>query len=273
MIFLFDSLSIIKSALRFYKTTFRFYKSEPGSYKTKLQIWKLVSFFLSLRIEELSFYLTQLTKYMAKYIKQEMSDLNGKGEEKVYYRMKIQRNIDTKEFAAEVNRYNTLINKALIENVMANSMEVLARLLGEGYSVSLDGLGTFKAALGLKEEKEMDSFEDNEPKRNARSLQLTDVKFKADKALICEANKHCKLQREGESRLRHSPYTKEERLKLALNYLDKYGAMKVANYMEMTGLSHTKATLELQEFRRDVTSGITTIGKRSTLVYVKCTVE
>lgn len=208
---------------------------------------------------------------MAKYIKQEMSDLSGKGEEKVYYRMKIKRNIDTKEFAAEVNRYNSMMNKALVENVMVNSMEVLARLLGEGYSVTLDGLGTFKASLGLKDEKEMDSFEDNEPKLNARSLQLTDVKFKADKLLIREANSHCKLQREGESRLRRSPYTKEERLKLALDYLDKYGAMKVANYMEMTGLSHTKATLELQEFRNDTASGITTIGKRSTLVYVKRT--
>ena len=210
---------------------------------------------------------------MAKYIKQEMSDLNGKGEEKVYYRMKIQRNIDTKEFAKEVNRYNTLMNKALVENVMTNAMEVLARLLGEGYSVTLDGLGTFKASLGLKDDKEMDSFEENEPKLNARSLQLTDVKFKADKVLIREANRNCKLQREGESRLRHSPYSKEERLKLAQDYLDKYGAMKVADYVEMTGLSHTKATLELQEFRHDVTSGITTIGKRSTLVYVKRTEE
>lgn len=238
-----------------------------------MKIWKFVSFFLSLRIEESSFYLTQLSKYMAKYIKQEMPDLKGTGEEKVYYRMKIQRNIDTKAFAAEVNRYHSMMNRALVENVMANSMEVLARLLGKGYSVTIDGLGTFKASLGLKDEKGMDSFEENAPKLNARSLQLTDVKFKADKELIREANSHCKLQREGESRLRHSPYTKEERLKLAQDYLDRYGAMKVADYMEMTGLSHTKATMELQEFRRDAASGITTIGKRSTLVYVKRTEE
>ena len=83
---------------------------------------------------------------MAKYIKQEMTDLNGKGEEKVYYRMKTERNIDFKSFAKEVNRYHSIMNRALVENVMTNAMDVLARLLGEGYSVSIDGLGTFKAA-------------------------------------------------------------------------------------------------------------------------------
>lgn len=210
---------------------------------------------------------------MAKYIKQEMTDLNGKGEEKVYYRMKTERNIDFKSFAKEVNRYHSIMNRALVENVMTNAMDVLARLLGEGYSVSIDGLGTFKAAIGLKDDKEMDTFDGNESKRNARSLQLTNVNFKADKALIREANNHCKLERAGESRLCHSPFSKEERLKMAQEYLEKHGAMKVADYVEMTQLSRTKATLELKEFRHDASTGIDTIGRRSTLVYVKRTDE
>lgn len=210
---------------------------------------------------------------MAKYIKQEMTDLNGKGEEKVYYRMKTERNIDFKSFAKEVNRYHSMMNRALVENVMTNAMDVLARLLGEGYSVSIDGLGTFKAAIGLKDDKEMDTFDGNESKRNARSLQLTNVNFKADKALIREANNHCKLERAGESRLCHSPFSKEERLKMAQEYLEKHGAMKVADYVEMTQLSRTKATLELKEFRHDASTGIDTIGRRSTLVYVKRTDE
>ena len=210
---------------------------------------------------------------MAKYIKQEMTDLNGKGEEKVYYRMKTERNIDFKSFAKEVNRDHSMMNRALVENVMTNAMDVLARLLGEGYSVSIDGLGTFKAAIGLKDDKEMDTFDGNESKRNARSLQLTNVNFKADKALIREANNHCKLERAGESRLCHSPFSKEERLKMAQEYLEKHGAMKVADYVEMTQLSRTKATLELKEFRHDASTGIDTIGRRSTLVYVKRTDE
>ena len=208
---------------------------------------------------------------MAKYIKQEMPDLSGKGEEKVYYRMKTEGNISFKDFAKEVNRYHSIMNRALVENVMTNAMDVLARLLGKGYSVSLDGLGTFKATLGLKPDKEMDTFDEDDTKRNARSLQLTNVNFKADKVLIREANKHCKLEREGESRLCRSPFSKEQRLKLAQDFLAKNGAMKVIDYVQLTGLSRTKATLELKEFRRDASTGIDTIGRRSTLVYVRKT--
>ena len=79
------------------------------------------------------------------------------------------------------------------------------------------------------------------------------------------------MERAGESRLHHSPYSKEERLKLALQYLEKNGAMRVADYMELTGLSRTKATLELKEFRQDTSTGITFVGRRSTIVYVKVT--
>lgn len=121
----------------------------------------------------------------------------------------------------------------------------------------------------MEEDKELDTLNGNETKRNARSLQLKGVNYRADKEFIKQARKHCKLEREGVARIHRSPYTKEERLKLALEYLEKHGAMKVANYMEMTGLSRTAATLELQEFRRDTTSGIDFIGRGSAKVYVK----
>lgn len=206
---------------------------------------------------------------MAKYIKQEMVDLNGKGEVKAYYRMKTNRNIDFRELAMHVQQHHSIMNRGLVENVMSTVVDSLAELLGEGYSVTIDGLGTFKASLGLKRDKEMDTFDGEDSKRNARSLQLTGINFKVDKALVREANSYCKLEREGESRLHHSPFTREERLALAQEYLNQNGAMKVKNYMELTGLSHTKAILELKQFRQDASTRITTIGRRSTLVYVK----
>ena len=210
---------------------------------------------------------------MAKYIKQEMIDLSGKGEEKVYYRMQSEGNIGFKEFAQYVGRHNNVMNKALVENVMAYAMESMAELLGKGYSVTIDGLGTFKASIGLEENKEMDSFDGDDTKRNARSLRLNGVNYRADKALIREANRHCKLERAGESRLHHTSYTKEERLKMALQYLEEHGAMRVVQYMELTGLSRTKATLELKEFRQDASTGITFIGQGRAKVYVKASEE
>jgi hypothetical protein len=49
--------------------------------------------------------------------------------------------------------------------------------------------------------------------------------------------------------------------------------MRVVEYMELTGLSRAKATLELKEFRQDASSGITYIGRGSAKVYVKASEE
>ena len=206
---------------------------------------------------------------MAKYIKQEMIDLSGKGEEKVYYRLQTERNIDFNELTLQIEEHHNLMNRGLVKSVMAYVVDEMAELLGKGYSVTIDGLGTFRASIGLEEDKDMDTFDGDDTKRNARSLRLTGINYRTDKELIKKANRHCKLERAGESRLHHTPYSKEERLKLAQQYLEEHGAMRVVEYMELTGLSRTKATLELKEFRQDTSSGITFVGQGSAKVYVK----
>ena len=206
---------------------------------------------------------------MAKYIKQEMIDLSGKGEEKVYYRLQTERNIDFKELTQQIEEHHNLMNRGLVKSVMAYVVDEMAELLGKGYSVTIDGLGTFRASLGLEEDKEMDTFDGDETKRNARSLHLNGVNFQADKKLVRNASRRCKLERAGVVRVNRSPYTKEERLQKALEYLQSHGAMKVKNYMEITGLSHTVAAKELSAFEHDATSGITSIGRFAGKVYVK----
>ena len=39
-------------------------------------------------------------------------------------------------------------------------IEQLAYEISNGYSVKIDGLGTFSAKLGVRKDKEMDSFDD-----------------------------------------------------------------------------------------------------------------
>lgn len=206
---------------------------------------------------------------MAKYIKQEMNDLNGKGETRAYYRLQTTRNIDATEFVSTLCRNYKGISEGDAIRVLVSAAEHLAELLGKGYSVSIDKIGNFKATIGLEPDKEMDSFDSNDPKRNARSLRLNGVNFRADKELVYNANKHCNLERGHEVRLYRSPYTKEQRLKLALEYLEKNKFMKVMDYMKLTGLSRTTSTTELQEFRHDPTSGIGFIGRGSAKTYIK----
>ena len=206
---------------------------------------------------------------MAKYIKQEMPDIRQTGEKKVYYRLKTERNIGSDEYIRSLSHTFSGISEGDIVRVLIAAADHLGELLGKGYSVTLKDIGTFKATIGLDEGKELDTLDGTEPKRNAQSLRLKGVNFRADKQLITTASSNCKLKREGTARIHRSPYSKEERLNLALEYIGKHGAMKVADYMALTGLSHTSATLELKEFRQAPTSGIDFIGRGSAKVYVK----
>ena len=206
---------------------------------------------------------------MAKYIKQEVPDMKKTGEQKVFYRMKVERNINFQEFIQKLSSRHTGISRGEALRVLVSASETLAELLGEGYSVTLDDWGTFKATIGLEEGKEMDTLDGDETKRNARSLHLNGVKFQADKKLVRNARRRCKLERAGVVRVNRSPYTKEERLQKALDYLEENKVLKVSQYMELTGLAHTTAANELRAFSRDASSGIISVGSRPAVVYVK----
>ena len=206
---------------------------------------------------------------MARYIKQELPDLHKTGEKKAYYRMKTERKIDFNQFVDLISSHNSGINRGEAFRVLMHATDILAELLAQGYSVTIDEMGTFKATIGLVSDKEMDSFEEGTPKLNARSLRVDGVSFKADKRLILNVDKRCDLKRAGVSRLCRSPFSKEERLQKALEYLNAHGAMKVKDYMELTSLSHTVAAKELREFEQDAASGITSIGRLAGKVYVR----
>jgi len=206
---------------------------------------------------------------MAKYIKQEVPDMQKKGEQKVFYRLKTERNVDFEEFIRELcSRYRG-IGRGEALRVLVSASEVLAELLGKGYSVTLDDWGTFRATIGLEEGKEMDTMDEDGTKRNARSLRLDGVSFQADKKLVRNAGNHCLLERAGVVRISRSPYTKEERLQKALDYLEENKVLKVRQYMELTGQAHTTAACELRAFSRDASSGIVSVGRGPAVVYVK----
>lgn len=206
---------------------------------------------------------------MAKYIKQEVPDMLKTGKQKVFYRLKTERNVSFEEFVRKISSPGSGITRGEALRVMVTASEVLAELLGEGCSVSIDEWGTFKATIGLEEGKEMDTIDGDETKRNARSLHLNGVTFQADKKLIRNARRRCKLERAGIVRVHRSPYTKEERLQKALGYLEENKVLKVRQYMELTGLGHTTAACELRAFSRDASSGIDSVGRGAGVVYVK----
>ena len=206
---------------------------------------------------------------MAKYIKQEMPDIAGKGENAVYYRMQTERNIGAAEFIEEVAGIGTGLSEGAVTHVLGQLTHTLARLLADGHTVTVGGLGTFRATVGVMEGKEQDSFDTDEPKRNAQSIEVKGVNYRADKALVKDIRVQCRLERGKESRLHRSPYSREERLARAQDFIEEHTVMRVMDYVELTGLSRTTASLELRELCQDPTSGIRSMGQKAGKVYIK----
>ena len=93
------------------------------------------------------------SRNMAKYIKQELPDLHKTGEKKAYYRLKTERNIDFQHFVDHISGHHSGISRGEATRVLMHATDALAELLAQGYSVTIDELGTFKATIGLEEGK------------------------------------------------------------------------------------------------------------------------
>lgn len=216
----------------------------------------------------------QLTTYkeltMARYIKQEMPDLNGTGETKCYYRLEKRRNLSTKEFLKKAGAHG-ILDDGILKHALSKIAEQLVEELADGNTVTLEGIGTFQATLGVKKDKEMDTIDGDETKRNAKSIEVKNVRYVSDKDLVNDVNLHCKLTRAGVSRVNRSPYTKEERLKMLQDYLADatHPFIRVADYAGLTSLPRSTATKELRTFSENPANGITTSGRRTAIVYVK----
>lgn len=206
---------------------------------------------------------------MAEYIKQEMNDIDGSGKERSYYRMKTYRNIDADEFVNKIAQPGSGLNEGSVKHVLGTMADGLAYYMAQGFTVTIGGLGTFKPTLSLKQDKEPDTLDGNDSKRNAQSIRVDGVNFRSSRDLTRKTDGYCTLQRGGTRRLQRSPYTAEQRLALALKYLDAHPLMRIPDYMQLTGLSRTSATRELQTFRRDSQSGITISGRGGAKVYIK----
>ena len=204
---------------------------------------------------------------MAKYIKQEMTDLHGKGTTQAYYRMQIYRNMGFDEFVERCTRHGGMQRSAVV-GVLTHVCHELALQMADGYSVTIDGLGTFKPRLGVRPDKEQDAFETGESQRNVVSIGVSGVSYRADKELIAETDGYCSLERGEASRLRRSKYAPEERIRLAQDYLREHALMRTADYAALTGLSLTTATRELRRLSHDPSTGIVAQGRRSAKVYL-----
>ena len=160
------------------------------------------------------------------------------------------------------------MEESSIVGVLSLVSEKLALSMAEGFSVKLDGIGTFNAKLGVRDDMLQDACEEGESSRNAHSIRVTGVAYRADNDLIRATSRKCMLERGGVSRLRKSKLTPAERAQKARDFLEENAIMRVPDYVKLTGLSRTTASKELCRLALDPTSGITSKGSRSQKFYV-----
>lgn len=206
---------------------------------------------------------------MAKYIKREMADMNGTGKTRAYYKLQIYRNLSQDEVIDKCAYPGSGVTRAMMKAVLTTLADELPRLLGMGYSVTIDGIGTFSVKLGIKEDKEPEDFEEKSRKRNAQSIMVNGISFRANKELIRKTDQACDLERGGESRLRQSKYSLEERIALANEFIERNNYMGVMEYAALTGLSSFKASIELRELSQRPDAGFKAEGRGSHKLYVK----
>ncbi|MBR6432877.1 MAG: DNA-binding protein [Bacteroides sp.] len=206
---------------------------------------------------------------MAEYDMQELTLPNEEGKRIFYPKMQLYGQKDLEEIAETISNATTFTRGDIVGLVQAITEEI-AHNMGGGYSVKIKGLGIFTPALGLREGKERESGEEGDPKRNAASICLKDIHFKADKEFVHETARNCHLQRARYKKCRRSSqlFSPQERLAMAKEYLRKNLTMSVAEYCRLTGLLKTAAAKELREWEENPETGIGSKGRRTHKVYV-----
>lgn len=203
------------------------------------------------------------------YLMKELPDLKGTGEQVTYPKMVMRGQTGTRELAQYIAQ-KCAFAKGVTEGVICELGEALAHELAMGFSVKIEGLGTFTPSLALRNGKQREETGENATHRNAQSIRVGRVNFRTDGNLLADINSQCSLVRApGKAARSSQQYSPEERLELAKEYIEKHPYLTVQAYSQLTGLLHSAAGTELKKWAGMAGSGIGASGRGSHKVYVK----
>lgn len=199
---------------------------------------------------------------------QEMPDMKKEGETLLYPRMEITGTCETDELV-EASIKGSTFNRGEVRGALDLIAGAMARFMAEGRSVRIDGIGLFTPTVKLRKGKERENIEGNTPRRNAASIEIGGINFRADRTLINETNTLCNLERgSGVKKCRRPKTTAEERLNIVKKYLEENPFITVSDYSKMVELNRTTAAKELKAWAADTESGIAIKGLGTHKVYI-----
>ena len=125
---------------------------------------------------------------------QEMNNLHQDGETLLYPRMIIRDCCGTEELASTISEESSF-TPGEVMGMMRQLCRKMAAAMAEGRSVKLDGLGTFSPSLALRKGRERETTDGSGKRRNAGSIEVGSVNFRADRMMVQEINHRCHLER------------------------------------------------------------------------------
>lgn len=202
------------------------------------------------------------------YFFQEMPDLNNKGERLVYPKPRHVDQFDYEMFVEEVSQ-SSGFNESQIKGVMDAVARQMKYVFSHGYSVKIDGLGTFSPALGLKNPNKREEVKDEGVRYDTYNVYFKTVNFIPAKNWLKELRSSIELVKKGKTKtISQKTDTQEDRLAMAKEYLAKNAFMRAVDYEKLTKQASSSAWRDLQAFRSNPESGITTRGRGASLIYV-----
>ncbi len=207
---------------------------------------------------------------MAKYKLQEMPDMHSDGKKRVYPKIIARHMLTTKEVVRGMHSYDRTLAPSVIEAVLTDAADYLARMLSMGHSVRLDGIGTLSLSLDFDDDKPSEMKGDDD-RMLYRKVTVKDVNYKASPELIKRLRMETELERDmgGVTRLRRKVFTQEERIANALRVIDERGFITLSAYASINHMSRTTASEELKRLCANPDGPINWTGHRTHKVWIR----
>lgn len=205
-----------------------------------------------------------------KYVMEEMNIPNEDGRKRLYPRIADLRAMNHEDLVQDIS-HTTGMGRAAVTGVLSVLAERMAAWMSQGYSVKIDGLGRFTPSLAMRQEHEALESDTEHGHRNAASIEVARVNFKADRHLIHDIDRQADLERSVHHSTIHprpSALSQDERWALLVDYLQQHGFVTCQEYATLTGLSRTRATEELRALAHAQDSPLQGRGRAPHRMYV-----
>ena len=206
---------------------------------------------------------------MLEFIKREMPDMSGKGEKKYYFKPRTYGNFNSEKFFSLLCNSGSGLAIGDVYKVMGRLIEELKHWLALGHTITIDGLGTFSLSIGPIGNNEVENLNADGKNITGKQIKVRGVNFRPSKQLVNDLGQRCQLHKGYDSPNNRSPYSRDERLRIAQEYIGNHHFMRVGDYASITNIPHSTAAKELCEFISEPTTGIDFTGRGNTKIYIK----